>query len=334
MFCPDCRSEYRSGFTRCPDCNVDLVVALPDKNSPEAFDVLWRGEEPVLHETLCEELQSAGIEYSDTPLDVYLRRSRDIFNLSLGPRFGFVVSVRAGNLPRARVILERHLDREPVDASVPDTGDRSDQAATINASLLPLHWDPLTATVEIWTGHNADRLQFLSNSLREVGIPLRTLEQEQGNLRLLVRSEDEAIAREVVGQVLEAATPERSVPRPEEDIWHDEPVRSYLFAWLPAAICIGVFILADLFSAPWADNLHWTSAWELPFPLVSFINYIGFLWMVYQAVRYEIWPLRFVLLAFLPFSFIWYYYERYSRRQGRQRLPIVVRERISTRPSA
>ena len=29
MFCPACRVEYRSGFTRCTDCDVDLVQELP-----------------------------------------------------------------------------------------------------------------------------------------------------------------------------------------------------------------------------------------------------------------------------------------------------------------
>src|SRR6266478_7879089 len=29
MFCPECRAEYRPGFTRCADCNVDLVRELP-----------------------------------------------------------------------------------------------------------------------------------------------------------------------------------------------------------------------------------------------------------------------------------------------------------------
>ena len=29
MFCPNCRAEYREGFTRCSDCNVELVNVLP-----------------------------------------------------------------------------------------------------------------------------------------------------------------------------------------------------------------------------------------------------------------------------------------------------------------
>lgn len=28
MFCPECRAEYRPGFSRCSDCDVDLVQEL------------------------------------------------------------------------------------------------------------------------------------------------------------------------------------------------------------------------------------------------------------------------------------------------------------------
>jgi hypothetical protein len=32
-FCPNCRVEYRPGFSRCTDCEVDLVDGLPLKES-------------------------------------------------------------------------------------------------------------------------------------------------------------------------------------------------------------------------------------------------------------------------------------------------------------
>jgi hypothetical protein len=33
MFCPDCRAEYRPGFTHCVDCDVDLVELLPARRA-------------------------------------------------------------------------------------------------------------------------------------------------------------------------------------------------------------------------------------------------------------------------------------------------------------
>jgi hypothetical protein len=37
MFCPVCKAEYRSGFTTCSDCHVQLVSVLPEdsQNDPE-----------------------------------------------------------------------------------------------------------------------------------------------------------------------------------------------------------------------------------------------------------------------------------------------------------
>ena len=41
MFCPICKAEYRQGFTRCNDCDVDLVETLPpepSESTPEFVD--------------------------------------------------------------------------------------------------------------------------------------------------------------------------------------------------------------------------------------------------------------------------------------------------------
>ncbi len=40
MFCPECRDEYRAGYTRCNDCGVDLVEKLPDPAEPPPADLV------------------------------------------------------------------------------------------------------------------------------------------------------------------------------------------------------------------------------------------------------------------------------------------------------
>jgi hypothetical protein len=38
MFCPKCKCEYRDGFYECADCNMPLVVELPE----EAIDIQFK----------------------------------------------------------------------------------------------------------------------------------------------------------------------------------------------------------------------------------------------------------------------------------------------------
>ena len=40
MFCPQCRTEYREGFTECADCRVSLQSGLPAKPELDAFPTL------------------------------------------------------------------------------------------------------------------------------------------------------------------------------------------------------------------------------------------------------------------------------------------------------
>ncbi len=37
MYCPQCRVEYRAGFTECSDCHVPLLAGAP-KDKPDPFD--------------------------------------------------------------------------------------------------------------------------------------------------------------------------------------------------------------------------------------------------------------------------------------------------------
>jgi hypothetical protein len=63
MYCPCCCAEFREGYTRCADCNVDLVDALPDKEEPPEFihiaTVFTEGEIALIKSSL----DQAGIVY-------------------------------------------------------------------------------------------------------------------------------------------------------------------------------------------------------------------------------------------------------------------------------
>jgi hypothetical protein len=38
MICPNCKAEYKAGFTRCSDCDVDLVDRLPSQPESPGHD--------------------------------------------------------------------------------------------------------------------------------------------------------------------------------------------------------------------------------------------------------------------------------------------------------
>lgn len=55
-------------------------------------------------------------------------------------------------------------------------------------------------------------------------------------------------------------------------------------------------------------------AWIVIMPILLLQPVFG-IWMLYQAIRYEVKPLPYVLLiAFVPFSYVWYYVERVRPR--------------------
>jgi hypothetical protein len=60
-FCPRCRAEYRPGFSRCADCEVDLVAERPPPPAPPRWVEVFRGEFAQA-DVLRGALEAAGIE--------------------------------------------------------------------------------------------------------------------------------------------------------------------------------------------------------------------------------------------------------------------------------
>jgi hypothetical protein len=67
MFCPQCKAEYRPGFIRCSDCDVELVDCLPpeiqEPKTTEEFDyvAIRRVQRPFEEGQICSFLQANGI---------------------------------------------------------------------------------------------------------------------------------------------------------------------------------------------------------------------------------------------------------------------------------
>jgi hypothetical protein len=80
MFCPECKAEYRQGFTRCADCEVDLVETEQDaRRSRRAADEavsgdlavqVWHGADPHFYLGVLEYLAVArGMPCSGRPVN-------------------------------------------------------------------------------------------------------------------------------------------------------------------------------------------------------------------------------------------------------------------------
>jgi hypothetical protein len=74
MICPECKAEYREGFTLCADCGVELVAesssALAtvgavedDARAEDPFCEFWKGEDARVRGELCDVLSEAQIPY-------------------------------------------------------------------------------------------------------------------------------------------------------------------------------------------------------------------------------------------------------------------------------
>ena len=63
MFCPECGSEYRPGFTKCADCDVALVEWLDNAAPVEGLRPLARERSFEFIGELVDRLEKEGIPY-------------------------------------------------------------------------------------------------------------------------------------------------------------------------------------------------------------------------------------------------------------------------------
>ena len=164
--------------------------------------LVWAGEDPALHATLLEQLESAGIRYSDKVLgDDEVAPTADPLPIDWKPRFGFEVAVHSADFTAARAVLETLLDEEPADLEIP-AQDEAPSAEPPLVSVTEIH-----PTVEVWSGTDDRIAQFLTAAMQENEIPIH-LEPAGDVTTVLVSAANEARAREIVREVVNATPPE------------------------------------------------------------------------------------------------------------------------------
>jgi hypothetical protein len=238
MFCPNCKAEYRDGFTRCSSCDRNLVSSLalvessesPDKQSPsERPVVLWSGQDPVTFSVILSALTEAQIPYKEW-------QNRDLTaSLSRPLALGYYgishweVRVRACDLQAASAAVQEAMRpvgflTEKPNVPVEDdavTGKHVAGVETDNfgdegessASGLPFSSDgdvlksrldaQIRTPVEVWSGQDVSQAQVFRGSLLENQISCWALTASLGAARLLVSPDDAARAREIIREILD-----------------------------------------------------------------------------------------------------------------------------------
>jgi hypothetical protein len=215
MFCPNCRAEYRPGFTQCSVCEVELISELPSEPSRDGEKLwsVWKGRDEGECVSLCRELMDAGIRYEVSQRPV-----------SHGTRmvvsFKYQIAVLVSEYEKAREVLgfKRNDAKEdeqiesadsdtPLKLTIDDASKPNYSGEEVRTKAYLKSWSPESATSEVWTRRAADSSSVVELSLRENLIHFRSEFQEDGACKIFVRPEDEPAAREIIREIVEGAPP-------------------------------------------------------------------------------------------------------------------------------
>jgi hypothetical protein len=216
MFCPECKAEYRDGFTQCADCGAALVSRLDDAEGPSDDssvpgrpELLWTGTDAGLAAHIESALDSANISHHQHTTD------SDLPGLS-EPVYAILIRARDHQAAHAAlddVMLrleaapdEREDEPEASDSStlMPAETDDVDDLSDVPQDYVPDDFDPAEATVEVWSGTDATMRNNLVTFLGGIGIGAAT-DDSAGKLRIRVTRSSQKRAREMVREVLDAS---------------------------------------------------------------------------------------------------------------------------------
>jgi hypothetical protein len=211
MICPECKAEYREGFTRCTDCDVKLeipIVRINDdkmpttKSQPEASAVLWRGQDPVAFSVVLSALDEQGIFYKEFQRRDYAAALSQPVALGFYGLPHWEVRVCATDLTAARTIAQealRPVSALAVEANWENEVIHSDRLTTESAEIEKRSLAP----VKIWTGDVPSLADVLRDVLVSAGIRCWKLSSSSAGEILLVCVEEGDSARAILREALE-----------------------------------------------------------------------------------------------------------------------------------
>ena len=220
MFCPICRAEYTRKATICSDCQVPLVEELPAQTAAvadstpghELFVPVWSGGEAGKHEEVLEILARENIPAKTI-------QGHDFFILA-SSHLPFEVYVPASFAQKAKTVLEREDSAELEAEEATGAGPLeipAEEYSPENSEPIQHRpgWHPDDATAEIWSGEDTYIADMIALSLKENQIDCRfdseSADPESAppaSEKIFVLPEDEARAKEIVREIVDAAPPE------------------------------------------------------------------------------------------------------------------------------
>jgi hypothetical protein len=243
MFCPECKTEYRPGFTKCADCGTDLVARPPEQECEKTDEptdaeenvLLWSGLTLQLYDVIREALDAAGISHKDVDRE---------FGMSTVSREALLIWVNPRDLSAGRAIVQKIL----ADSDVADRDDirlayeanrvnpfnlgrrvysiepegRANPFGPTKTTLFSAEperpreptpddivqdFDPDDATAEVWSGEDKDMADYVKLCLGGVGIGC-VLREDAAKVHVLVLPAQESRAREIVREIREGTPPQ------------------------------------------------------------------------------------------------------------------------------
>lgn len=167
----------------------------------DSLEILWRGSDPAKFTALQAALRGEGIRFWELLAHDHaggFLNSRPYYMEAMP---GFEIRVRSSDLNAAQSVLGS-LENWESPAAAREASQYESATFADQVPVLPIDWDPLEATSEVWSGEDDATAEYLASALRENGIPARVPDDAGHRIRLCVRPADVARAKDIVKEIV------------------------------------------------------------------------------------------------------------------------------------